>query len=672
MLRRLMLAIVSFIFLVFIPTSVTYANNSPYAPLDASELVQIVATVKKAPQYSEDLFFAMVQPAEPAKVTEDVPKSKRQALITLFNREKNKVYEVLVDITANKIVSWQEVPHVQPIANSYDYDLMPELLKSDPSWRNALLKRGIKDPDKVFADLWVLDAFDDSSLENHRLVRAIPFYHDDTDFIYGRPIEGLGAIVDLTTKKVSVIDTGIVPLANSISAYDSKSVAPLRQAPNYVQMQQPKGPSFQLKDYQLTWQNWRFTLSFNPRDGLVLHNIAYDDNNRWRSILDRVSLSDIVVPYADPDPQWIWRRALDASEYGLGFMSTPLQQGVDVPENAVLLNLPTVDPEGNIKEFNHAVGIYEEYGGFVWKHFDSNLTDTNASRRAQNLVIVSAITVANYDYIVKYTFKQDASIEVKVILTGILLPKGVDKSYHERFGHLVSENIAAPLHQHFFNFRLNFAVDGRQNWLFEHNTAGIPQGPENPTGNAFLHSKTLLKNTLDARRLVNPLSSRFWVVFNPHVTNGLGQPVGYALLPGNNTVSYAQPDSAVKKNSAFVNYHLWATPYDPKQMNAMGLYPVLAKQQNDLAQWAEQNKSLENVDMVLWYTVGLNHMPRPEEWPVMPAAEVSFKIAPFGFFDRNPAINLPEYHAEDASSDGKSAELKSGKKAEDRHAANAQ
>jgi primary-amine oxidase len=35
------------------------------------------------------------------------------------------------------------------------------------------------------------------------------------------------------------------------------------------------------------------------------------------------------------------------------------------------------------------------------------------------------------------------------------------------------------------------------------------------------------------------------------------------------------------------------------------------------------------------------HFPRPEEWPVMPVDSCGFTLVPFGFFDRNPALDIP-------------------------------
>jgi primary-amine oxidase len=46
-------------------------------------------------------------------------------------------------------------------------------------------------------------------------------------------------------------------------------------------------------------------------------------------------------------------------------------------------------------------------------------------------------------------------------------------------------------------------------------------------------------------------------------------------------------------------------------------------------------------DVVLWYTMGTTHMVRAEDWPIMPVHQMSFKLKPWNFFDRNPALDIP-------------------------------
>ena len=59
-----------------------------------------------------------------------------------------------------------------------------------------------------------------------------------------------------------------------------------------------------------------------------------------------------------------------------------------------------------------------------------------------------------------------------------------------------------------------------------------------------------------------------------------------------------------------------------------------------LPEWTAANRSIDNTDVVLWYTFGIHHIPRPEEWPIMPVDTVSFWLKPAGFFDRNPALDV--------------------------------
>ena len=61
-----------------------------------------------------------------------------------------------------------------------------------------------------------------------------------------------------------------------------------------------------------------------------------------------------------------------------------------------------------------------------------------------------------------------------------------------------------------------------------------------------------------------------------------------------------------------------------------------------MPKWTRANRSLEDEDVVLWYTMGVTHIPRLEEWPVMPVHHAGFKLMPCGFFASNPALDVPK------------------------------
>jgi primary-amine oxidase len=74
---------------------------------------------------------------------------------------------------------------------------------------------------------------------------------------------------------------------------------------------------------------------------------------------------------------------------------------------------------------------------------------------------------------------------------------------------------------------------------------------------------------------------------------------------------------------------------------AAGEYPYQSKGGDGLPKWTSANRPLDGRDVVLWYTMGITHNPRPEDWPVMPVHEAGFKLVPWGFFARNPEMDLP-------------------------------
>ncbi|MBK6796421.1 MAG: hypothetical protein IPG76_06410 [Acidobacteria bacterium] len=91
-----------------------------------------------------------------------------------------------------------------------------------------------------------------------------------------------------------------------------------------------------------------------------------------------------------------------------------------------------------------------------------------------------------------------------------------------------------------------------------------------------------------------------------------------------------------------MNSHLWVTQNNPDEIYAAGLYINQGKGGEGLPKWIKQNRPLENQDVVMWYSLGVTHLPRPEDWPVMPVHKAGFKLMPLGFFDRNPALDLPK------------------------------
>jgi primary-amine oxidase len=156
----------------------------------------------------------------------------------------------------------------------------------------------------------------------------------------------------------------------------------------------------------------------------------------------------------------------------------------------------------------------------------------------------------------------------------------------------------------------------------------------------FGTSVTLLESERAAQRDVDPSHSRTWRIANRSCRNGVGEPTAYKLLPGASPTLLADPASSVGQRAAFASHNLWVTPFDDAERRAAGDYPNQHAGGAGLPAWTQRDRSLVDTDVVLWHTFGVTHLPRPEDWPVMPVEYTGFTLVPFGFFDRNPALDV--------------------------------
>jgi len=610
---------------------------NPLAAPTSAEIRAAVRIFRDSGRVPASARFSFIALAEPPKeqVLRGLPSPRRVSAV-IHDRVSNQTWEAIADVSAVRLESWREIPGAQPAISYEDTQQAERIVRADARWRRAIRDRGITDLNAVEVAAWSAGYFALPDTERGRIVRALSYYTGAGRNFDAHPIEGVVAHVNLTTGKIidfTDIDRN-APVSRENADLDPRSTRPLRQAPAPLTISQPH-PGFQIEDGEVRWQKWRFRFALHPREGLVLYTVGYDDEGRTRSILYRASLSEMVVPYGDPGAGWFFRNSFDAGELGLGVTASPLRAGVDCPTNCSLFDAVIADGSGTPRNIPGAIALYERDAGIAWKHGDD-------ARRARDLVLSFISQVGNYDYGFDWIFHQDGALEMRVSLTGIMAVKGVAEGQDDPYSHMVAKNIAAPHHQHFFTFRLDMDVDGAAgNRVIELNSAPAPAGPKNPYGGAFTMKETPLRTERQAQRNLNLASSRRWVVESASARNSLGHPTGYALVPGENAEPFAAPDSWVRKRAGFLNAHVWVTPYSAEEMYAGGDYPNQSRGGDGLSKWTAANRSVDNQDVVLWYTMGITHNPRPEDWPVMPVHAAGFRLLPWGFFGRNPALDLP-------------------------------
>jgi primary-amine oxidase len=357
--------------------------------------------------------------------------------------------------------------------------------------------------------------------------------------------------------------------------------------------------------------------------------------------MHRASISEMVVPYGDPSPMHGWKNAFDAGEWGLGRMANSLTLGCDCLGVIHYFDAVLATEAGEPYTLERAICMHEEDYGILWKHQDLH-GGTTEVRRSRRLVVSFIATVGNYEYGFYWYFYLDGNIALEVKLTGIVSPMAVTPGDEPEFANVIAPGLAAPNHQHLFSARLDLDVDGPTNTVYEVDAESVPAGPGNPWANAFCQKATRLEHELAAQRDTDPRASRTWKITNPNVTNRLGQPVAYKLVPTMSTPTMlAAPESSVGRRAGFARHNLWVTPYAPDERRAAGDYPNQHEGGDGLPRWTAADRPIAETDVVLWYTFGVTHFVRPEDWPVMPVEYTGFLLSPFGFFDRNPALDVP-------------------------------
>ena len=565
----------------------------------------------------------------------------RAAEVVLIDTAAGKTYEALVSLTDGVVVSFTHVPGAQPAIVLDEFFECEAAVRADPRWQEAMRARGVTDFSLAMIDPWSAGNFGFPGEEGRRLVRALTWVRrSPSDNGYARPVANLVAVVDLHAMKVvRVEDYGVVALPPEDANY-SPEVAGTRTDLKPIEIRQPEGPSFEVNGREIRWQRWRMRLGFTPREGLVLHTVTYEDGGRERPILYRASVADMVVPYGDPRPTYFHRNAFDVGEYGIGNLANSLENGCDCLGEIRYLDAVVSDNQGAPMTLANAICLHEEDCGILWKHFDWRTGYTEV-RRSRRLVVSFIATVGNYEYGFYWYFYQDGTIQLEVKLTGIISNGAVREGERPPWGEIVAPQVYGPIHQHFFNVRLDMMVDGPQNSAYEVNTVADAPSAENPHHNAFRAEATLLRSEGSAQRLIDPLAGRFWKIVNPSRRNRLGDPVGYKLLPGENVLPFAGPEASVTRRAGFMTRHFWVTRYHPRERYAAGDYPNQHPGGAGLPSYVLDDASLENTDLVVWYTFGAHHVVRPEDWPVMPATSIGFMLKPVGFFDRNPALDVP-------------------------------
>lgn len=586
------------------------------------------------------------------------PRPARRSFSIVLKKGTPEVSEIIVNLTSGNVESCKNVQNVMPTLTPDDLDVTERIARSDPRVIQVCREIGITDMSKVYFDAWAIGIDERWGFER-RLQQALPYYRSSPlDNQYAHPLD-FSVVADTETEEILAVDVRKVNGERTMMPLENHNYLPEFIADSYrsllrpVDITQPQGVSFRMNGNEIEWAGFKMHIGFNYREGLVLSDIRVDDpyEKRERTLFNRISLVEMVVPYGCPKTPHHRKHAFDVGEYGTGLMTNSLKLGCDCKGAIHYLDAVLATSTGEPSIIKNAVCIHEEDNGLLYKHTDFR-DGRVISARDRKLVISQIITAANYEYAFYHTFSLDGTYKLEAKLTGMLNTYCLHPSEQSApYGTEVAPHIDAQNHQHIFSLRVDPEIDGPDNTVLQTDAMAADDavGSEaNPYGNAFYAKKTPLRTAREGAATYCHETSRSWDIINPsRISPTSKKPASYKIINSQCPSVLAKPGSVVYKRAGFARKALWVVPYRDGERYPAGDYVCQSigepnyPNNETVVDWTERNESIENRDIVCYIQFGLTHFPRTEDFPIMPAEPVSVMMRASNFFQKNPALWVP-------------------------------
>ncbi|RDB19304.1 Copper amine oxidase 1 [Hypsizygus marmoreus] len=646
-------------------------------------------TLYLLPAPKRDVLAFLGIPLSPGSKPEEPRPIVRKAEADFLDLVNGGAYNVILSLIDGEwtVDTIEKLPEIQQPQISVEELVEAEgVIKADERVRKLAADVGVT-PDQIVCDGWSI-GYDERFPQSRRVQQALVFARfSKHDNLYAHPMDFV-PVIDANTLEVIHIDfpprykpgpngpeltipstafpsltedgfafsgreripppLGAFNFLPDLQAQDDKEFKPRVVKPLYVV--QPDGVGFSMDGNVLEWQNWKMHISFTQREGIALSTITYNDNGEVRPLFYRLSLAEMVVPYGAPEYPHPRKFAFDSGEYGMGTMANQLSLGCDCLGQIHYLPGAFVAHNGSAIVVKNVICIHEEDDGVLWKHTDYRPGGRSRTVRRRRLVVSMVCTLANYEYIWNYYFYQDGGVELEIRLTGVLQVYVSADGEPSPYGVHVAPNVNAQYHQHLFSLRVDPMIDGLNNSIVESDIFPVdaPTGSAaNFAGNAFVTKDTILKT--EGGRQFEWEKERRWKIVNTskkHYSSGLD--VGYIIMmKGGATPMMAKPDSWCAKRAAFCTNAIWVCKdvEGPKgsRMWPSGKYVPQTREEpeDSIGKWVEGKQNVDNDDIVVFLTVGTTHIPKPEDWPVMPVEHLNVMLKPNSFFKFNPSLDVP-------------------------------
>ncbi|PQE08055.1 copper amine oxidase protein [Rutstroemia sp. NJR-2017a WRK4] len=645
-------------------------SEHPLGPLTASEITQSSKIVKGLWPSATSLQFKSITLQEPSKADlvpyltaehsgKQLPDVPRRSFVIYYIRNTDKLHEAIINLTTGEVESNVRLgPNVHSNADGDEIIQVEKIALEDEGVKAEIAKLQLPEGTVVISDPWIYGSdgineglfTDDKRMFQCFLYVRDPKNPDEKDSNhYAMPLS-ISPVVSAETMKVTRIDFLPTGADNTTKEPGPYKVQPpneyipeaqnLRKDLKPLNVVQPEGASFKVSNFSeqghaIEWQKWSFKVGFNQREGMVLYDVHYDS----RPLFYRLSLSDMNIPYADPRHPFHKKAAFDLGDAGAGIMANNLQLGCDCLGSIHYLSAVLNDDKGDVLEMPNVICIHEQDNGIGWKHTNYR-TGRAAVVRNRELVLQSIITVSNYEYILAFIFNQAGEVMYEVRATGILSTQPIDEGVSVPWGTVVHPGVLAVHHQHIFSLRVDPMIDGPLNRVVYDEAHPMPRSDFNPHGVGYSVTETAI--TQSGGYDLNYDVNRTFKIQNASVKNPVnGKAVAYKVHVPPFQKMLADKDSYHFKRAEFADHNIYVTSYRDDELYAGGKYTNQSRGGTGVRSWADRKDNVQDEDIVVWVQFGINHVPRIEDFPVMPVEIIKVALKPVNFFDKNPAIDVP-------------------------------
>lgn len=388
------------------------------------------------------------------------------------------------------------------------------------------------------------------------------------------------------------------------------------------------------KENFVSWMDFSFYISTSADTGVSLFDVRY----KGKRILYELGLQEALAHYAGADPVQSETLYFD-TQGGMGTTLVPLVNGYDCPSYSTYLNA-TWSRDSAVTVPN-AICLFESDATYPIRRHSAQTYTTVTKNILFTLRSVS--TVANYDYLIEYNFFLDGGIEVSVRASGYI--SAAYNYGNEDYGFHIHDQLSGSVHDHVLTFKADLDIYGEKNSVQK--VEFVPAKEKYPwsdgqSRNTMKIAKSFIKNERDASLNWAPNDATIFAVVNKGSPNKYGEAPGYRVKRSSGVSHLTIKDSPLAGKAAnFAEHDLYITKQkdtEPRAADRNNAYDI----EDPLVDFSKflDGDSLDQEDLVLWFNLGMHHVPHTGDLPntMMSTAHSSIRLEPFNYLLNDPSV----------------------------------